>query len=115
MEQIINDYGKIAASISAIIALAILAWKTIKRLLDRRGKFQKEVLAKLDAIGDDVADLQCDRLNQAHDYYMDRGYCPTERKAVLCNMYKSYHAKGRNHLSEHYQEELLDLPDRPRK
>lgn len=96
-----------------MIGLIAIFWKPIKVKLAKRGEFQQTVLSKLDSIAGDVADLQCDRLNQAHDYYMERGYCPTERKAVLCNMYKSYHGKGRNHLSEHYQEDLLDLPDRP--
>ena len=28
-------------------------------------------------------------------------------------MYKSYHNKGRNHLSEHYEQDILRLKDRP--
>ena len=31
----------------------------------------------------------------------------------VCVMYKSYTAKGRNHLSVHYEKEILGLPDKP--
>lgn len=119
MQQFVETSGKLAGSISAIIALMGLV--LIKPILTMRKKrlakgqeereFREKVLAGLDGIKDDVGDLQCDRLNQAHDYYMDKGFCPTERKGVLCNMYQSYHSKGRNHLSAHYEEDIVSLPD----
>jgi len=97
-----------------------LLWKPIKTALDRRKadkederKFRRDVLEKLDAITDDVADLQYERLSQAHDYYLDRGWCPTSKKQQLCNMYQSYTSKGRNHLSAHYEKEILELKDNP--
>lgn len=104
----------IAGCITAII------WKPIKTARERRlaeraeeRKFRADVLKKLDEITDDVADLQYERLSQAHDYYVDRGWCPTSKKQQLCNMYQSYTAKGRNHLSAHYEREILSLKDHP--
>lgn len=133
MMEWINDWGKIAGSIGAIISVLTAAlWKPLASLRRRKKagiaaekqeskEFQSTMLTKLDSISgelssiaEDVGDLQCDRLNQAHDYYMEKGYCPTERKQVLCNMYKSYHGKGRNHLSNHYEEDIMELPDRPK-
>jgi hypothetical protein len=99
---------------------AALLWKPIKNWNSRRKsdkederKFRKDVLKKLDEITDDVADLQYERLSQAHDFYVERGWCPTSKKQQLCNMYRSYTAKGRNHLSAHYENEILELRDKP--
>lgn len=118
----INNAGKLAGSISAVIALLTLVlFRPIKTAVQKRRdekaaqrKFQAEVLAKLDAITDDIADLQYERLSQAHDFYTTQGWCPTSKKEQLCNMYKSYHGKGRNHLSTHYEKDILSLADKPR-
>lgn len=117
----INNAGALAGSISAIIALtAALLFKPLKRMRaarrqdhDAAAEFRRTVLAKLDAINDDVADLQYERLSQAHDFYVGRGWCPTSKKNQLCQMYKSYTAKGRNHLSKYYEQEILALDEEP--
>lgn len=121
--ELINTYGRLASSIVAILGLLTLVlWKPIKSararvLTDRKNnqEFQTTVLKKLDGLCDDVGDLQCDRLSQAHDHYVSKGVCPTEKKMLLCDMYTSYHAKGRNHLSEHYEKDIMELPDSPAK
>ena len=117
----INNAGALAGSISAIIALtAALLFKPLKRIRaarrqdhDAAAEFRRTVLAKLDAINDDVADLQYERLSQAHDFYVGRGWCPTSKKNQLGQMYKSYTAKGRNHLSKYYEQEILALAEEP--
>ena len=119
--ELINELGKVAGSITAIFGLLGLVffkplrahYKRQKRAAEEQAKFQKLVLEKLDAITDDIADLQYERLSQAHDFYMAQGWCPTSKKNQLCQMYKSYTAKGRNHLSAHYEAEILNLKDRP--
>ena len=68
----INNAGKLAGSISAVIALlALVLIKPIKKAAARhmeaeeaQQRFQAEVLAKLDAITDDIADLQYERLSR---------------------------------------------------
>lgn len=91
---------------------------------DRKAQadFQKQVLDKLhsleqkiDSQTDDIADLQYERLSQAHDFYVEsQGWCPTSKKHQLCEMYRSYSGKGRNHLSAHYEEDILHLPEKPK-
>ena len=86
----INNAGKLAGSISAVIALLTLVlFKPIKNAIkkcredrDMQKKFQKLVLEKLDAITDDIADLQYERLSQAHDFYTSQGWCPTSKKGA---------------------------------
>lgn len=117
----INELGGIAGSISAIIGLiALLLINPIKRRVKARraekqenADFRRVVLEKLNVITDDVADLQYERLSQAHDFYTTQGWCPTSKKEQLCEMHKSYRAKGRNHLSEHYEEDIMRLADKP--
>lgn len=121
MTEEINRAGEIASSISAVLGLgALLLIKPLKSRIAARRKerqdqedFRKVVLEKLDAITDDIADLQYERLSQAHDFYTTRGWCPTSKKEQLCEMHKSYRAKGRNHLSKHYEEEIMNLADKP--
>lgn len=103
--QMIIQAGAIAAAISAIIALAVMVAKFIRWI--------KTIIDRLDTIIDDIADLQYERLSQAHDYYVDRGWCPASKKVQLCNMYMSYTSKGRNHLSARYESEILELADSP--
>lgn len=112
----INKIGKVAGSISAILALAALVLVgPLRKRAKKREDFHALVLKKLDSITDDIADLQYERLSQAHDYYINQqGWCPTSKKAQLCNMYRSYTAKKRNHLAAHYEQDILDLPDKPR-
>ena len=132
MSGFIETYGKLAGYISAIIALLTLVlFKPIRGAVKRRKcrkadearvirDFQASVMGELRSIKDitqgtsnAVADLQCDRLNQAHDYWMAKGYCPTDTKAMLCKIYHNYHAEGHNHLSEQYEEDLINLPSKP--
>lgn len=143
MDNIINDWGKLAGSISAILGLlALVLFNPIKTKIQRkreelRKAKERRLEAEADArneaaafrnemreamsninkalvlLTDDIADLQYERLSQAHEFYTAQGWCPGSKKEMLCQMHKSYRAKGRNHLSEHYEEEILKLDSRP--
>ena len=142
MEQI-NEWGGIAGSLSAIIGLlALILFNPVKRYIQRKREerkklkderlktekaaredaaaFRKEMrdtMARIDktliTLTDDIGDLQYERLSQAQEFYTAQGWCPGSKKEMLCQMHKSYRAKGRNHLSEHYEEEILKLDSRP--
>ena len=121
MDDLVITAGKYAGAIMAVVGvITALAWKPIttrrqakraKAEADRKGQqdFQSRVLGMLGSISEDVGDLQCDRLTQAHDYYMGLGCCPSATKQVLVHMHRSYRAKGRNHLCDHYEQDILDL------
>lgn len=119
----IVSWGQAASAIAAILGLVGLilikplraAAKRRKEEADSRAKFQREVLDKLDALAGDIGDLQYERLAQAYDFYMDRGWCPASKKEQLCQMHRSYKAKGRNHLTDMYEADILALPERPQK
>lgn len=143
MEQI-NELGNVAGSISAIIALlALLLFNPIKRFIQRKReerrktkeerrkaetaaredeaafrremrKAMSEINSALVTLTDDIGDLQYERLSQAQEFYTAQGWCPGSKKEMLCQMHKSYRAKGRNHLSEHYEEEILRLDSKPK-
>ena len=119
MQELINA-GAVAGALATIIGLAASIAKIIKGVRKRRADAEKrhaEVLGKIDSLSEridsEIGDLQYERLSQAHDYYLDRGWCPSSKKQQLCNMYRSYTAKGRNHLSAHYEAEILSLPYHP--
>ena len=139
----INEWGGIAGSISAILGLlALILFNPIKRYIQgkreerkkaKEKRLREEQAAREDAaafrkemreamscmnktlvtLTDDIGDLQYERLSQAQEFYTAQGWCPGSKKEMLCQMHKSYRAKGRNHLSEHYEDEILKLDSRP--
>ena len=132
--QFLDNAGQVAGSISAILALlGLIFFQPIKNRLKKRKRAKAEAAAeqkayraelkdtlagmnaKLCSLSDDIGDLQYERLSQAHDFYTTRGWCTSSKKLMLCKMHKSYRAKNRNHLSEHFEQEILDLPDKPKK
>ena len=132
--QFLDNAGQVAGSISAILALLGLVFFTPvkKRINARKAKkaeavkeqkaFRAElrqslekITTVLDGLSNDIGDLQYERLSQAQDFYTSRGWCPGAKKEMLCKMHASYRARGRNHLSEHYEEEILRLADKPEK
>lgn len=122
MQQWIDDWGKAAGSITAILGLAALLVKPIRKRIQEKKAFRAELSTSLkhinqvlEGLSDDIGDLQYERLSQAQDFYTSRGWCPGAKKEMLCKMHASYRAKGRNHLSEHYEEEILRLADKPQK
>lgn len=132
--QFLDNAGQVAGSISAILALlGLIFFQPIKNRLKKRKRAKAEAAAeqkayraelkdtlagmnaKLSGLSDDIGDLQYERLSQAYDFYTTRGWCTSSKKLMLCKMHKSYRAKNRNHLSEHFEQEILDLPDKPMK
>ena len=132
--QWLEQYGEAAGYISTILGLvALILVKPMKQWVRKRkegkekerkekAEFREELRRRLGEIttalgwlSDDIGDLQYERLSQAQDFYTSRGWCPGAKKEMLCKMHASYRAKGRNHLSEHYEEEILRLADKPEK
>lgn len=132
--QFLDNAGQVAGSISAILALlGLVFFQPIKNRLKKRKRAKAEAAAEqkayraelkdtlagmnanLCSLSDDIGDLQYERLSQAYDFYTTRGWCTSSKKLMLCKMHKSYRAKNRNHLSEHFEQEILDLPDKPKK
>ena len=132
--QWLEQYGQAAGYISTILGLvALILVKPMKQWVRKRkegkekerkekAEFREELRGRLGEItialgglSDDIGDLQYERLSQAQDFYTSRGWCPGAKKEMLCKMHASYRAKGRNHLSEHYEEEILRLADKPEK
>lgn len=142
MEQI-NEWGKVAASVSAILGLmALVLFTPVKNRIKRKRQERREaeearreaerkeheeevafrdemrkalsnINKTLSLLTDDIGDLQYERLSQAQEFYTQQGWCPGSKKEMLCQMHKSYRDKGRNHLSEHYEEEILSLNSKP--
>lgn len=73
----------------------------------------KDIRTSIAVVADDVGDIFCDRLNQAHDYWVGKGYCPKADKTRLVEMHQRYTAMGRNHLTANYENDLIRLPEHP--
>lgn len=64
---------------------------------------------------DDIADLLGERLYEMHCRFSERGWCSAADKHRYVEMHQRYSARGHNHLTEKYEEDLLNLPDHPQK
>ena len=94
--------GAGAGALISIITLLVKIWRLLKRATDGVEKINQE-----------IGDLQYERLAESHDHYIRQGWCPSAKKEMLCNMYRDYTGKGRNHLTRAYEQEILALPSHP--
>ena len=83
----------------------------VTRSARRNNKATERIEKNVETLDKSIATLQCDRLNQAYVYYVDRGNpCPMDVKMSLTSMCKQYRARGHNHLSQSYIERLEQCP-----
>lgn len=130
MDQIetVLKAGDIAKAVTAIIGLLAIILIKPARTAYAKHKAEREeqkafrtmmkdrldsIETKIGALIDDMGDMQYERLAQAHDFYTGQGWCPSTTKQQLCQMHKSYKQKGRNHLSDAYEDEILKLKEHP--
>lgn len=69
---------------------------------------------KLDGLDDDTANIIGNSLQESHDFYVyKQKWCTATEKARLEDMVHKYHKRGRNHLSDKYLEDIINLPEHP--
>ena len=68
---------------------------------------------KQDTVGMGVQALLRDRIIQAYNHYMNKGYCPIYGLENVEEMYKQYHALGGNGTITELVERVKDLPTDP--
>lgn len=77
------------------------------RVLSKRVKEQ-------DAIKQGIVALLRDRIIQAYNHYMDKGYCPIYAQDNLHMLYEQYHSLGGNGTVTNLVGELKKLPTEKR-
>lgn len=73
----------------------------------------RNLIAKDKAQEESIASMEWYILQQSHDNYIKKGWCTPAEKESLILMHRQYRAKGRNHLSESYERDILALPEHP--
>lgn len=63
-----------------------------------------------DAIKQGIVALLRDRIIQAYNHYMDKGYCPIYARENVRRLYEQYHNLGGNGTVTHLVLELEELP-----
>lgn len=56
-----------------------------------------------------------DRIIQAYNHYLDKGYCPIYARENITNMYKAYHDLGGNGTITELYNKLMDMPTEPQR
>lgn len=92
--------------ITGILTALLCLWRWTGRPL-------RDALHRLRLLDEDVGDLLWERLQRGHDEAMARGWCSPQQKQLLTALHRRYTARGRNHLAQRYEQQLLSLPDRP--
>lgn len=72
----------------------------------------EEMKDAIKAVDADTGNILCSQLTREHDYFMDKGYCPSADKARIASIHESYKGRGRNHLAEHFINDVLSLPEK---
>lgn len=106
MAETIKQYGDLIIWFGSVIAAIGAVWALVTKPIKALG-------GKVDTMQGDTDLLMGDRLAQAHDHWMRKGYCPPLDKTRLVEMHARYAKRGLNHLAQSYEEDLLDLPDVP--
>lgn len=86
--------------------------KSAERHERLRGEF-KAMRKELGTAQDDIADVLGNELEAAYQKFTRQGWCPPAEKHHFVSMHQRYSERGHNHLVQHYEEDLLDLPDDP--
>lgn len=138
MENIVNGAAEWADIIKSFLLFitavggavaAIKQWvsKPIKEIDDKVGKMIeesrkqdeeqckeiKELKNTLRRVDENNADLLRDRLETLYQVYMKQGWCAPAEKQRVIHMYETYRARGYNHLAEHNEQDILNLPNTP--
>ncbi|MDD3336957.1 MAG: hypothetical protein PHI98_15860 [Eubacteriales bacterium] len=104
MQDMVKMLGDGAVWLAAVGAALSAIWAWV-------GKPLRKLTGRIEDIREDTGALMGDRLSQAHDYWMRKGYCPAADKARLVDMHQRYSDMGRNHLARNYEQDLLELPE----
>ena len=106
LEVISKNIGYVVAIITGLTFLYGWIAKPIKEIQTEN----KEQSKKLDQLDSDTADLLCSQLCREHDFFMNKGYCPTSDKVRIQAIYARYKKRGRNHLADAFMDDLMALP-----
>ena len=114
MDELLTFLEKAKDFLLLVVEVGSAVFCIYKWLIKPMKKLIEDMLLKMQSLEEDVGDLYSDRLQQAHDFYVyQQKWCSPADKQRLVDMHKKHRAKGRNHLGEHNEEEILNLPDFP--
>jgi len=71
----------------------------------------QKIAKQLKSLDTDVGNILCSQLVREHDYYVAKGRCSSADKQRIEMIYAQYKARGRNHLADHFMDEILNLPN----
>ena len=93
--------------LEVIFSVVLAGFGVAFRVLSKRVKEQ-------DAIKQGIVALLRDRIIQAYNHYMDKGYCPIYAQDNLHMLYEQYHSRGGNGTVTNLVGELKKLPTEKR-
>lgn len=102
--------------LSAVESLKDEICKIDQRSEERHEKLRhqfKDMRDEMGTVQDDVADVLGNELEMGHQKFMAQGWCSPAEKKHFVDLHKRYAERGHNHLAQHYEEDLLELPDHP--
>lgn len=114
--------------LTAIVAIfgaigVIYGWivRPLKKQAERdREQTEKidELIGKVNALEEKVeanqAEYVRDRLQTLHERYVNElGWASAEEKRRIVDWYDEYRARGYNHLSSSYADDIIRLPEKP--
>lgn len=68
---------------------------------------------RMEALERGVQAILRDRLYQAYNHFMEKGYAPLYARENFENMYQQYHNLGKNGVMDDIRDKFLELPSCP--
>lgn len=107
LEWVAKNIGYVVTIVTSIGILGGLILKPVRTIL----KEVKKQTAKIDMMDQDIGDMLCSQLTREHDYFVNQGFCPSADKIRIESIYNRYKSRGRNHLADHFMNDILNLPN----
>lgn len=116
---------EILTAFVALIGAVAVIYGWVVRPFKKQAELDKAQGEKIDGLIKSVEELKKqvdehqteyvrDRLQTLHERYVNElGWASAEEKRRIIDWYDSYKAKGYNHLSQTYTEDIMSLPERP--
>ena len=120
LKELLTAIVAIFGAIGVIYGWIIRPFKKQAELDQEQGRKIDELIGKVDSLEMKVernqAEYVRDRLQTLHERYCNElGWASPEEKRRIIDWYDDYRARGYNHLSASYADDIIHLPEKPNK
>lgn len=116
-KEIVTALVALVGALAVIYGWVIRPFKKQAELDREQGRKIDDLIASVNELKKQVDEHQTeyvrDRLQTMHERYVNElGWASAEEKRRIVDWYDAYRAKGYNHLSQTYAQDIMSLPEK---